>query len=85
MPTAAKIAVTIPHDLYQAVEKARRRRAQSRSAVVQEALRAWLRQEAQATLVREYEAGYRRAPESAHEVDAAMATAIGLLKDEDDW
>ena len=85
MPAAVKIAVTVPAELYKAVEAARQRDARSRSAVVQEALRHWLRQQAHDTLVREYAAGYRRKPEGKREIDAAMATAVGLLRDEDDW
>jgi metal-responsive CopG/Arc/MetJ family transcriptional regulator len=79
------MAVTVPAELFKALEAARRRPARSRSAIVQEALRSWLRQRAQADLVREYEAGYRRRPESRREIDAAMATAEELLRDEDDW
>jgi metal-responsive CopG/Arc/MetJ family transcriptional regulator len=85
MGGAVKIAVTVPAELFKALEAARRRPARSRSAVVQEALRGWLRQRVQAKLVREYEAGYRRRPEGTREVEAAMATAEGLLRDEDDW
>jgi metal-responsive CopG/Arc/MetJ family transcriptional regulator len=85
MSAAVKIAVTVPAQLYKAMESARKRLARTRSAIVQEALRHWLRQQAQAALVREYEQGYRRKPETKHEIDAAMATAIGLLDDEDDW
>jgi len=85
MPAAVKIAVTVPAQLYKAIESARKRQACSRSAIVQEALRHWLRQQAQAALVREYEQGYRRKPDTKREIDAAMATAIGLLHDEDDW
>ena len=85
MASAVKIAVSVPADLHQAVESARRRSAQSRSAVVQEALRQWLRRQAQANLVREYEAGYRKRPEGKREIDAAMAMAAGVLRDEDDW
>ena len=85
MPAAVKIAVTVPADLYRAVETARKRSARSRSAVVQDALRHWLRHQARAELVRDYEAGYRRRPEGKREIDAAMATAVGLLRDEDDW
>ena len=85
MPTAVKIAVTVPTELHRAVEAARRRQGRSRSAIVQEALRHWLRNQAHAELVREYEAGYRRKPEGRREIDAAMATAVGLLRDEDDW
>ncbi len=76
----AKVAVSLPGALYQAVEKARRRTGKARSTVVQEALRDWLRREAQAELVREYQAGYRARPEDASEIDAALATATGLLR-----
>jgi metal-responsive CopG/Arc/MetJ family transcriptional regulator len=85
MPSSVKIAVTVPAELYRAVETARKRHARSRSAIIQEALRHWFRHQAQAELVREYEAGYRRKPEGKREIDAAMATAVGLLRDEDDW
>lgn len=85
MPPAVKIAVTIPAELHRAVEAARRRGRRSRSGVVQEALHQWLRHQANAELVREYEEGYRNQPEGRAETDAALATAIGLLRDEDDW
>ena len=85
MAAAVKIAVTVPRELYKAIESARKRSATSRSAVVQEALRHWLRHQAHAELVREYEAGYRRKPEGKREIDAAMATAVGLLRDEEEW
>lgn len=83
--TAAKMAVSLPDELYRALESARRRARKTRSAVVQEALRDWLRRQAQADLVREYEAGYRRRPETAREIEAALATATGLLTSDDDW
>jgi metal-responsive CopG/Arc/MetJ family transcriptional regulator len=86
MPSAVKIAVTVPAQLYKAVESARKQQARTRSAIVQEALRHWLRQQAHAVLVREYEQGYRRKPETKREINAAMATAIGVFDDdESDW
>jgi metal-responsive CopG/Arc/MetJ family transcriptional regulator len=85
MATAVKLAVSLPRDLFRAVEGVRKRSRHSRSAVVQEALRQWLKAQAHAELAREYEAGYRRRPEGRREVEAAMATAVGLLRDEDDW
>jgi hypothetical protein len=36
----------------------------------------WLLREARGELVREYEAGYRRLPESGEEIEAALATAV---------
>lgn len=80
-----KVAVTVPTDLFRELEGARRRRAQSRSAAVQEALRQWLKAQRTATLAREYEAGYRKKPETRREIDDALTAAIGLVQDEDDW
>ncbi len=81
--TATKVAVSIPEPLYQALERARRRSGKSRSAVMQEALRDWLRRGAQAELVREYEEGYRARPEDEGEAESALATATALLGDEE--
>jgi metal-responsive CopG/Arc/MetJ family transcriptional regulator len=86
MPSSVvKVAITVPADLFREVEGVRKQRAQSRSGMVQEALRQWLRTQKQAFLVREYEAGYRRRPESQREIDDALATSIGLLHDDEQW
>ncbi|HLY39155.1 MAG TPA: ribbon-helix-helix domain-containing protein [Candidatus Binatia bacterium] len=85
MPTlATKVAVSIPADLYRAVERARKRHGKTRSAVMQDALRHWLRHEAEIALVREYEDGYRRRPETPREVKAAKSAAVRLLGS-DEW
>jgi len=62
---------------------ARKGSRKTRSAVKQDALRHWLHHQAKVTLVREYEAGYRRKPESRREVKAAQAAAVRLLSTED--
>ena len=80
---ATKVAVSIPSALYQAVERVRKASGQSRSAVIQDALRYWLDSQAQGALVREYEAGYRRKPEGRREIKAAGVTAVRLLSTED--
>jgi metal-responsive CopG/Arc/MetJ family transcriptional regulator len=80
---ATKVAVSIPDQLYRALERVRRARGKTRSAAVQEALRYWLDHEAERALVREYEAGYRRKPEGRREIKAAEAAAIRLLAAED--
>jgi metal-responsive CopG/Arc/MetJ family transcriptional regulator len=77
--TATKIAVSLPEDLYRAVERARKKSGRSRSGVMQDALRYWLERQEEAPLVREYEAGYRRKPEGKREVKAAKAAAVRLL------
>jgi len=80
---ATKVAVSIPSGLYQAVERVRKASGQSRSAVIQDALRYWLDSQTQAALVREYQAGYRRKPEGRREIKAAAAAAVRLLSSED--
>ena len=80
---ATKVAVSIPGALYQAVERIRRASGKTRSAVIQDALRHWLECQAQAALVREYEAGYRRKPEGRREIKAAEAAAVRLLSTEE--
>ena len=82
---ATKVAVSVPTDLFEAVERARRDARKSRSAVVQDALRQWLRRQAEIGLVRDYEAGYQRHPESHDEIDEATAMAVGLLARDDEW
>jgi metal-responsive CopG/Arc/MetJ family transcriptional regulator len=86
MAATAKIAISLPAPLYQAVERARKVSGKSRSAVIQAALRHWLDAQAHASRVREYEAGYRRRPEGPREIAAAEAAAVRLLADADeDW
>jgi metal-responsive CopG/Arc/MetJ family transcriptional regulator len=82
---AVKVAVTIPANLFRAVETARRGRAQTRSGAIQEALRQWLRAERDKALLHQYEAGYRRRPESQREINEALVTAVGLLHDDEEW
>jgi metal-responsive CopG/Arc/MetJ family transcriptional regulator len=80
---ATKVAVSIPDDLYRAVERVRKRSGETRSAVMQDALRHWLRRQAEVALVREYEAGYRRKPEGRREMKAAERAAVQLLAGEE--
>lgn len=81
---ATKIAISMPADLARAVERIRKRSGKSRSAIVQDALRHWLTEQDRTELVREYEAGYRRSPETRREIKAAEAAAVRLLS-MDEW
>jgi metal-responsive CopG/Arc/MetJ family transcriptional regulator len=80
---ATKIAISVPDELYRAVERARKSTGLSRSGVVQRALRLWLERSVHEAAVREYVAGYRARPESARDVKAAEAAAVRLLAGED--
>ncbi len=82
---AAKIALSLPDDLFREIERARKKSGTPRSALVEDAARLWLRYEGEAALVREWEEGYRRMPESPAEVKSAVATARFAFDAEDDW
>ncbi|WP_447973507.1 ribbon-helix-helix domain-containing protein [Nitrospira sp. Kam-Ns4a] len=56
---STKVAVSLPSELFRAVERARKKSGKSRSAVLQATIRHWLKQQEQAVLIRDYEAGYR--------------------------
>lgn len=79
MPRSAKIAVTVPDDLLREVERLRRRTRETRSAVVQRALRVVLKRAELDARLRQYEEGYRQLPESDAEVDAAERRARAVL------
>jgi metal-responsive CopG/Arc/MetJ family transcriptional regulator len=73
--TAAKVAISLPYDLYRKVERARKKQRRTRSAVVQDLLRSWLRKEEEAEKDRQYIEAYRRMPETAEEIAEAEAMA----------
>ena len=81
---STKVAVSIPPELFQAVERARRQRGSSRSAFLQDALSHWLKHQTEVMLVREYEAGYRRKPETRREIKAAESASARVLS-ETEW
>ena len=81
MSQSAKVAVTIPKEIYRKVEQLRRATHASRSGVVQRALVLLLRQSERDERVRAYVEGYRKNPETDHEIRAAEASAKRLLSE----
>jgi len=80
-PASARVAITLPTNLYRALEVARRKNGRSRSAIVQHALSHWLKeQQEEREKVRAYVEGYRKHPETDEEVESAMAAAVELFK-----
>lgn len=74
-----KFAVSVPDTLFRQVENLRRSRRRTRSALVSEALQAWLaRTEREERDLRD-ERGYRLYPETAEEIRAAERGAADLL------
>ena len=82
MRKRGKVAVTIANDLLAAVERERKKTGESRSAVFERALVAYLAGQHRAAEARRYVEGYQRAPERAAEVRVALAASIPGLGEE---
>ena len=81
--TAVKLAISLPPEDFQEMEKLRRKFKASRSAVVRQALRTDFQVRRQQALVRQYVEGYRRYPESPGELvgfEQAQLDAFPLEK-----
>jgi len=83
MRRRGKVAVTISNELLAGLERVRKRSGESRSAVFERALAAYLAAGDRAASARRYVAGYRRRPERAVEVRQALVTALGALATEE--
>ncbi len=70
MPLAVKTAISLPKPDFDQLEAIRKRTHTSRSAVMQEALRTWLRLQQHAALEQCYAAGYERHPDRVADVEA---------------
>lgn len=79
MAKAEKIAITLPKEILNALERHRAETGESRSALVSLAIERLLRERQEERLVRRYVEGYHRRPESEEEVLAAQAAAADLL------
>ena len=80
---ARKIAMSLPGDLLRDVERVRRKVGRTRSAILQDARRHWLARHEEAELIRQYEAGYLKRPETRREIAAARSSAVALLASEE--
>ena len=84
MRKRGKVAVTIAADVLAEAERERKRTGETRSAVFERALTVYLAGQNRSAAARRYVAGYRREPERAAEVRAAVATALAAL-DKEPW
>jgi metal-responsive CopG/Arc/MetJ family transcriptional regulator len=76
---ADKIAISVEHDLLEAVEALRRKTGESRSALFARAARLLLQAAGKQRAIEAYVEGYRRHPETEAEVDQAAALARSSL------
>jgi metal-responsive CopG/Arc/MetJ family transcriptional regulator len=76
MRSVAKVAVSLPRRTLALVERERRRTGKSRSAVVADALDAWINDRALDEADRKYAEAYLRHPERTDEVGVVAAAVV---------
>ena len=82
MPATVKTAISLPKPAFDQLEAIRKRLHSSRSRIIQEALRTWIRVQRQAALERRYVAGYARHPDRVAEVEAFYRAGLASLAEE---
>jgi len=82
MGKSAKVAISLPEDILEAVETERKARGESRSKFFRRAIERLLKQERESSAVKDYVRGYQQIPESAEEVEAAHRVGIAVLAEE---
>ena len=80
----AKIAISLPDEVFRAVEKERLAKGQSRSQFFCKAVEEHLRREKEREDIEQYIKGYQRYPETKEEMALAEATLVYAF-DDDSW
>jgi metal-responsive CopG/Arc/MetJ family transcriptional regulator len=82
MQKSVKIAISLPKEDFEKIERFRKKTGVERSALVDEAIRFWFKHLEQENLIRMYEEGYRRKPESLKEIEAMEKLAANAFEEE---
>jgi metal-responsive CopG/Arc/MetJ family transcriptional regulator len=77
-----KIAISLPEEVLDAVERERGESGESRSAFFRRAVEALLRRQREQELSEQYVHAYQALPESPEEVEAARRAASNILAEE---
>ena len=69
----AKIGISLPEPVLEAIERERKARGETRSEFLRRAVEAFLRRERERQLEEQYIRGYQQYPETQEEIDLATA------------
>ena len=82
MSKIAKIAISLPQEVLDAVERERDQRGESRSQFFRRAVETLLRRQQEQELSEQYIRAYQQMPETPEEVSAARRAASTILAEE---
>jgi len=82
MRNTLKIAISLPKEDFYKLEQIRKKLGFGRSAIIDKAIRFWLGYREQEELIKRYQEGYRKKPESVQEIQAMEQAAAEAFKEE---
>ena len=82
MEKTSKIAISLPKELLNVVEKERRETGESRSQLLRRAIELLIREKRERELSQRYIRSYKKMPEEKAETTAALHTASAILSRE---
>lgn len=82
MISSAKIAISLPVEDLKRIEKLRKELKIQRSTLIDMAIRFWLDNAEKQNMIKRYEEGYRRTPESAKEIEALQKLSADAFAEE---
>jgi len=82
MVKSTKVAISLPEDILNTIEKERKARGESRSAFFRQAIEKYLKQEKESKEVDAYIHGYTAIPESTEEINIIHQAGVNILAEE---
>ena len=82
MPKTTKIAISLPQDIFDAVEQERKESGESRSELFRRAVEMLLRRNREQAMSERYVRAYEQMPETKEEIDTARYAASAILAGE---
>ncbi len=79
----AKIAISLPKENLKRIEKVRKELGLQRSAIIVKAIDYWLDSTEKQNLIKQYQEGYLKHPESLNEIDTLGQLAADAFGEED--
>lgn len=82
MIKVSKIAISLPAEDFRKIEVIRKKSGLQRSAIIDQAIRFWLRHLEEDEKIKRYEAGYAQKPESIEEIKALEQLSADAFREE---
>ncbi|MFC1623927.1 ribbon-helix-helix domain-containing protein [Candidatus Omnitrophota bacterium] len=82
---AVKIAISLPKEDFRLLEAMSKKLGITRSALIDKAIHYWLSRRRQEEMIKRYEEGYRRNPESIAHIAALEKTGSEAMHPGEDW